>query len=191
MAVGGSKSKVAPARPTELHEATDPLQLPQLKRYPVRVFVRFIFVHCTAVVIGGNFIFGCILGGFENWRAWTGFLYVSSNVCGLGNPLTDASPHTHGGIMVDILTSFWSIGVSGTIMGVVGGLTAATKLVDRFNARDNSKGTVTMLAVFTLLVIPFGCLFISVVCGCVLAIVEGWSWTGGMSYVASNVAGMI
>ena len=49
-----------------------------------------------------------------------GYLYVISNLTGLGNPLTIASPVSPDGIHFALIVSVWSMTIAGAAIGVVG-----------------------------------------------------------------------
>ena len=48
----------------------------------------------------------------EGWHIKDGFYYITSMLCGLPNPLTDVSPETDGGKIVDIVIAIWQGGYS-------------------------------------------------------------------------------
>jgi len=55
-------------------------------------------------------LFGFVLAGIEKWPISDGFLYVFSNALYLGNPLTDVSPNTPSGALLDVLISSMAVG---------------------------------------------------------------------------------
>ena len=67
-------------------------------------FVVPLFVAIIAAV------FGLILAAAEGWTMVDGLLYVFSNLLGLGTPLTDVTPQTVGGDVIDIIVSSFALG---------------------------------------------------------------------------------
>ncbi len=67
-------------------------------------FVVPLFVAIIAAV------FGSILAAAEGWTMVDGLLYVFSNLLGLGTPLTDVTPQTVGGDVIDIIVSSFALG---------------------------------------------------------------------------------
>jgi hypothetical protein len=72
--------------------------------------------------------------GVCDWYQW--FLYVCSNLVGLGNPLTNVSPQSGHVLseMVDLLVAVWALSVFGTVVGVIGGLSAMRNFDNFLNA---------------------------------------------------------
>ena len=66
-----------------------------------------------------TFLLASILVGFEQWALKTGFLYVISNVLGLANPLTGASPSHPVGMVVDCYVSVLALTFVALILSVV------------------------------------------------------------------------
>jgi hypothetical protein len=60
---------------------------------------------------------------------------VCGNLVGLGNPLTNVSPQPGHAFseMIDLLVSVWALSVVGTVVGVIGGLTAMDQATDVIN----------------------------------------------------------
>jgi hypothetical protein len=48
----------------------------------------------------------------EGWHIMDGFYYITSMLCSLPNPLTDVSPETDEGKIVDIIIAIWQGGYS-------------------------------------------------------------------------------
>ena len=65
------------------------------------------------------------------------FLYVTGNLVGLGNPLTNVTPVSGHVLaeMVDLMISTWSLAITGTVVGLIGGLAALRSAVDFTNQR--------------------------------------------------------
>ena len=84
------------------------------------------------------FICGALLAWAESWNVVVGFYYVISNLTGLANPLTNQSPESSLGKVVDVTVcahacaqtrllarrhtqvALISISVSATIIGLIG-----------------------------------------------------------------------
>ena len=64
------------------------------------------------------------------------FLYVTGNLVGLGNPLTQVSPTSGNAFaeIIDLLIAVWSLSVAGTVIGIIGGLAATQVGIDKINA---------------------------------------------------------
>ena len=79
---------------------------------------------------------------------WEWFLYVMSNLCGLGTPLTDMSPdsgHKFAEI-VDLVIAVWSLSLTATVVGAVGGLAFTNLSVERMEATLTRRLTSKVLA---------------------------------------------
>lgn len=81
------------------------------------------------------------------WFQW--FLYVTGNLLGLGNPLTDVGPQSGDtfGQMIDIVIATWSLAITGSVVGLIGGLAALEGLVARMNAGISASASYGMLRV--------------------------------------------
>jgi hypothetical protein len=55
-------------------------------------------------------VMGAILAFAENWHISQGILYVLENILGLADPLTDNSPVTPGGKVIDVVISSIALG---------------------------------------------------------------------------------
>jgi hypothetical protein len=55
-------------------------------------------------------VFGSILAAAEGWNVVDGIYYVFGNLLGLGTPLTNATPHTVMGDVLDIVISSFALG---------------------------------------------------------------------------------
>ena len=89
------------------------------------------FVPVVVIIFAG--ILGTILAELEGWPDLQGFYYLISMLCGLPNPITDdpsLSPTSTEGKFIDIVVALWSWALIGTVIGVVGGLTVVTQLVE-------------------------------------------------------------
>ena len=63
-----------------------------------------------------------------------GFYYIISMLCGLPNPLTDVTPDSDEGKIVDIIIALWALSLAGTIIGIVGGMSVINTLVESAEA---------------------------------------------------------
>ena len=107
----------------ERSSSTPPRQpLSEPKKHPIKVILKFTAIYCPIAVIVSCGLIGIILAPVEGWTWSQAFLYVTSNICGLCNPLTQVSPTTTVGNWVDALSSFWSMAVTGVTIGVAGDL---------------------------------------------------------------------
>lgn len=82
--------------------------------------ILFALLILPVVVLPTAGIFGAILAEIEGWTMLDGYLYVISNLTGLGNPLTIASPVSPDGIHFALIVSVWSMTIAGAAIGVVG-----------------------------------------------------------------------
>lgn len=63
------------------------------------------------------------------------FLYICGNLVGLGNPLTNVSPSS-GQLLseiVDLSVAVWSLAITGSVIGMIGGLAAMNATIDKIN----------------------------------------------------------
>jgi len=94
------------------------------------IFLFFVFIVVPVIVLAISFIFGLILAEVEGWDIIDGFYYITSMLCGLPNPLTDVEPDTTEGKIVDIIIAIWALALAGTIIGIVGGMSVISQLVE-------------------------------------------------------------
>ena len=69
------------------------------------------------------------------WYSW--LLYVAGNLVGLGTPMTGVGPKS-GNVLseiLDLMISMWALSIIGTVVGLIGGLSAMSGLVDLVNSR--------------------------------------------------------
>lgn len=69
-----------------------------------------IFIFIPLLNAGLCVVFGSILALVEGWSLEDGFLYVFSNTLGLGTPLTEVSPETLKGALLDVVLSSIALG---------------------------------------------------------------------------------
>ena len=100
----------------------------------VLTFLIFIFIIIPIVIILVAVLFGFILAEVEGWKIKDGFFYIISMLCGLPNPLTDVSPDTDEGKIVDIIIALWALSLAGTIIGIVGAMSVINTLVESAEA---------------------------------------------------------
>ena len=86
------------------------------------IFLFFVFIVVPVIVL--------ILAEVEGWDIVDGFYYITSMLCGLPNPLTDVEPDTTEGKIVDIIIAIWALALAGTIIGIVGGMSVISQLVE-------------------------------------------------------------
>jgi len=95
-------------------------------------FITGAFIGAPLLVTGVGYGFGSILAIAEDWTAHDGFLYVISNLLGLGNPLSNLSPSSDFGIWIDILVAVWSLSVASAFIGIVGNMQFIRNLAERW-----------------------------------------------------------
>ena len=100
----------------------------------VLTFLVFIFIVIPIVIILVAVLFGFILAEVEGWKIKDGFYYIISMLCGLPNPLTDVTPDSDEGKIVDIIIALWALSLAGTIIGIVGGMSVINTLVESAEA---------------------------------------------------------
>lgn len=95
---------------TEVREKSkETIAMPKKSLWKVSLHVLvFTLVGIPIVLILIALIFGAMLSGFEDWTVKEGFFYICGNLLGLGNPITNVSPETTRGEMLDILICTWS-----------------------------------------------------------------------------------
>merc|ERR1740130_741894 len=97
------------------------LNAPPEPALPIWLRVVLLIVFGIPVIVCVlAWLFGSILAVCEGGSAYNGFLYVIGNLCGLATPLTNVSPDSTLGTIVDILVAIWSLSVAGTIIGLIG-----------------------------------------------------------------------
>ena len=79
-----------------------------------------ILLALPCMMLGVALVIGAALAGAEGWSIKTGFLYLVSAMCGLGNPLTPITPTTTHGKLVAIVCACWQMALGGTIIGLSG-----------------------------------------------------------------------
>jgi hypothetical protein len=82
-----------------------------------------------------------------------------------------------------------AIGITGTVIGVTGNVTAVDRFMDVYNRR--SEYSLCMITVYVAVLVPFACAVLALVFGACIAVTEGWTYFNGFLYVASNIAGVI
>jgi len=102
-------------------------------------FMFFVIVVVPVLVIAVSFFFGLILAEVEGWKVMDGFYYVTSMLCGLPAPLTDAEPDSTEGKILDIIIAIWSLAVAGTVIGVVGGMSFINVFIETAEGSFASK----------------------------------------------------
>ena len=103
-------------------------------------FLVFIFIIIPIVIILVAVIFGFILAEVEGWKIKDGFYYIISMLCGLPNALTDVTPDSDEGKIVDIIIALWALSLAGTIIGIVGGMSVINTLVESAEALGEKFG---------------------------------------------------
>jgi hypothetical protein len=98
------------------------------------------FVAVPVLVNAAAFLIGALLALLEDgWSPATGYYYMISALCGLGIPLTNATPATNPGKVVAVVCASWQMGLSGTVLG----LAAGAPILGR--ARERLEGTVALV----------------------------------------------
>ena len=106
----------------------------------ILTFLVFIFIIIPIVIILVAVIFGFILAEVEGWKIKDGFYYIISMLCGLPNALTDVTPDSDEGKIVDIIIALWALSLAGTIIGIVGGMSVINTLVESAEALGEKFG---------------------------------------------------
>jgi len=65
-------------------------------------------------------LLGAIFSALESWDMWTGFLFMISIVCGIGDPLTSRHPVTEKANFFALLCSVVELSIGGAIVGLIG-----------------------------------------------------------------------
>ena len=106
----------------------------------ILTFLVFMFIVIPIVIILVAVIFGFILAEVEGWKIKDGFYYIISMLCGLPNALTDVTPDSDEGKIVDIIIALWALSLAGTIIGIVGGMSVINTLVESAEALGEKFG---------------------------------------------------
>jgi len=93
------------------------------------VFLVFVFTLVPAIILIASLILGALLAEAEGWKPMQGFLYVLTNLCVLGGPLTDVEPDSDRGRAVDVLVGLWALSVQASVMGVVAALSIHDRMI--------------------------------------------------------------
>ena len=129
-------------------------------------------------------VFGTIIALCEGWTLTVGFMYFAGNMTGLGNPLTNSSPETPMGSLIDVIVSCWVIILSGAFLGVICNMKLVTKLSEVLPL-EGAKGAFCLFVVIPALVMLTAALI-----GCILAVSEGWTVAIGFRYMISAMCGL-
>merc|ERR1712216_56594 len=123
--------------PAETPKPSDDESMSLLRQFAS--FMFFVIVVVPVLVIAVSFFFGLILAEVEGWKVMDGFYYVTSMLCGLPAPLTDAEPDSTEGKILDIIIAIWALAVAGTVIGVVGGMSFINVFIETAEASFASK----------------------------------------------------
>mmetsp|Transcript_13932 Transcript_13932/g.26077 ORF Transcript_13932/g.26077 Transcript_13932/m.26077 type:complete len:300 (-) Transcript_13932:2484-3383(-) len=105
--------------------------------------VALVFVIPFWIVVIGV-VFGSLLAAVEGWNVRDGILYVFSNLCSLGTPLTEVLPTTIGGDVLDIVISSLALGCVAIFVDYVTVLNPARYVRKRFREFLLSRGIVQL-----------------------------------------------
>ena len=128
--------------------------------------------------------FGFIIARCESWAFAIGFMYFAGNVTGLGEPLTNNSPKSAVGTVVDIVVSCWCLIFAGAAIGV----TAQCKVMERLQDALPLEGWRGALVLLVL--VPGFVMLAAVVIAALLAVCEDWSIAVGFRYMISAMCGL-
>jgi len=98
--------------------------------YSALALVVFLTLVTPVVVLPCAGLLGALLAEIEGWSIADGYLYVISNLTGLGNPLTDATPDTDAGIYFALLVSIWSLTIAGAAISILGNFDCMSTLAN-------------------------------------------------------------
>jgi len=120
----------------------------------------------------------------EGWPLREGVLYLLGNVLGLSNALTDFSPESNTGKILDVIVSTWALLMTGTVMGIIAGLSLVTDLT------ENMPSSVWGFLRYVLMYIPLVIVISSFAAGGLMAAVEGWTLDVGFYFMVSSICGL-
>lgn len=164
----------------------------------VRFHALVLLFQIPALYFVVSAVMGCLLAAVESWRAIDGLLYVGGNLVLI--PLTDVVPVTVGGKVFDLIVSIFTFGSLGWGLSMIGllpfcaGTRATLHTATSLLHRGERPGLASLLtaSVFTVLLWPIVCAFLSAVIALFLAPAEGWTYSnsflrclGIMSHVPS------
>ena len=144
----------------------------------------FAMVVVPALILLICSVFGFIIARCEGWAFAIGFMYFAGNVTGLGEPLTNNSPKSPVGTVVDIVVSCWCLIFAGAAIGV----TAQCKVMERLQDALPLEGW--RGAVVLLVLVPGFVMLAAVVIAALLAACEDWSIAVGFRYMISAMCGL-
>lgn len=131
-------------------------------------------------------IFGAAMAVAEKWSIWAGFLYVASNVTGLGSMLTRTTPPTtRAGKLIDIVVSAWVIVFGSAAVGAISNL----RVMKQLRAVLPLEGARGLLVI--LLLLP-GLVVLAAV-GMAVALTkleDGWSKPAAFRFMISAMCGL-
>ena len=200
-AAEGKSAQEAEARDAEGED--DPSLASDLAAFGV-----FAFCVVPLIVVPLSFVFGAMLAAVEGWALMDGFYSVISNVLSMPNPLVTNTPSDEVGKVLDIVVSLWSIGVTGTVIAMVGSMSLVNRCVDslhplalgllaavrrRLGVQSKTKAATVDVAAFCFLVlilVPGFVLLLACLFAAMLMGVEDWSFTDSFYYVTSGICGL-
>ena len=101
------------------------------------VFVVFV---CFPMLLGlTSFVFGCLLAWAEDWKVKDGFYYIVGNLCGLATPITNLTPDSSEGKVVDVFVALVSVSISASVITMVGYFSIWRTLMSSFEGAIHTR----------------------------------------------------
>jgi hypothetical protein len=114
--------------------------------------------------------------------------YVASNLLNMATPLTDFNPTNVVGVITDIYISVVALLTFGIVLNIVNVFQVPIAMNSMIEICV--KGNVIVPLIALGFFIPLQIAIVAVVCGSLLALLEGWSVHDGIFYVFSNLLGL-
>merc|ERR1712031_129452 len=105
------------------------------------MIIFFIVVIIPLIVIVISAVFGAMLADAEGWTFEDGFYYVVGNLVGLATPLTDVSPTSEGGKVLDVFVAVWSLSLAGVAIGFIGSFSFVGAIAEKIEGREFTDNT--------------------------------------------------
>jgi len=154
---------------------------PLFLRGPLTMGVMLIVV-LPSVITALGMVFGCLMAAGEGWSMFLGTAYVLGNLLGLQEPLTNISPDSAAGKMLDIIISLYALISATTVMGMASSMcliqSVSTSLPRSFC------GFLRLLVLY----LPMAIMIICIVFGGFFAVIERWPFLNGFYYVTGGMA---
>ena len=129
--------------------------------HPIYPFLLLAFFIAPACCCGLALAIGCPLAAVEGWSVGDGYWYILCNIAGTP-PVTDVSPDSTIGEIVDVFASALALAATATVTGLSTMLTIVTKMPERLHLDSISTWFFFLVTVIPLSV-SLACIFLGLV----------------------------